>query len=115
MSTSSAGDFCTTRMLSDCLAGCSACPPTDPPLLTAPSPLVARELEAVVKSGLSKWLLLVSDKRGSAAVPFDHIIDATPKELMKARGAGGVYDTVCSPHLAVTTALLSTHVQLRST
>ena len=48
----------------------------------------------MVKSGLSKWLLLVSDQRGSAAVPFDHIISATPRELMKARGAGGIYDTV---------------------
>ena len=85
-----------------------------PPLLTALSPLVTRELEAVVKSGLSKWLLLVSDKRGRAAVPFDHIIDATPKELMKARGAGGVYDTVCCRGLAGTRALFSTHVQLRS-
>ena len=48
----------------------------------------------MTQSGLSKWLLLVHDKRGSAAVPFDQIIRATPKELMKARGAGGVYDTV---------------------
>ena len=48
----------------------------------------------MVDNGLSKWLLLVSDKRDSAAVPFDYIIGATPKELMKARGAGGIYDTV---------------------
>ena len=102
MSTSSAGDFGTAaRMLSDCLARCSAHPPLSSP--DSPfTPVVARELEAVVKSGLSKWLLLVSDKRGSAAVPFDHIIDATPKELTKARGAGGVYDTVRCCVLACT-------------
>ena len=56
----------------------------------------------MVESGFSKWLLLVSDQQGSAAIPFDHIISATPKELMKARGAGGVYDTVmhqpAAPH-----------------
>ena len=48
----------------------------------------------MVESGHSKWLLLVSDQRDNVAVPFDHIIGVTPKELMKARGAGGVYDTV---------------------
>jgi len=69
------------------------------------------ELKRVVKSGLSKWLLLVSDQRGSAAVPFDHIIGATPRELMKARGAGGIYDTVATdlysePHRAVSIRLV---------
>ena len=51
----------------------------------------------MVEGGHSKWLLLVHDKRDSSAVPFDAIIAATPKELMKARGAGGIYDTVHSP------------------
>ena len=51
----------------------------------------------MVQAGRSKWLLLVHDKRDSSAVPFDAIIAATPKELMKARGAGGIYDTVHSP------------------
>ena len=55
---------------------------------------LARELKSVVDNGLSQWLLLVHDKRDNEAVPFGAIIGATPKELMKARGAGGIYDTV---------------------
>ena len=48
----------------------------------------------MVDSGNSKWLLLVSDQQGDAAVGFDEIIGMTPPQLMKARGAGGVYDSV---------------------
>ena len=53
-----------------------------------------REIKAVVDSGHSKWLLLVSDQQSDAAVSFEEIIGMTPPQLMKARGAGGVYDTV---------------------
>ena len=64
----------------------------------------------MVDAGRSKWLLLVHDKRDSSAVPFDAIIAATPEELMKARGAGGIYDTVLAPcrpaHRSQTRALL---------
>ena len=69
------------------------------PSLTSSSDLstVGSEITQVVEAGRSKWLLLVHDKRDSSTVPFDAIIAATPKELMKARGAGGIYDTVhCS-------------------
>ena len=52
-----------------------------------------REVKAVVDSGQSKWLLLVS-QHSNAPVSFDEIIGMTPPQLMKARGAGGVYDTV---------------------
>ena len=56
--------------------------------------MTCREVKRVVDHGRSKWLLLVHDKRSEEPVSFEEIIGMTPPQLMKARGAGGVYDTV---------------------